>query len=320
MPKPNERSRLQLAKLLSQHLSSFGKCFQGVILCPACIKPLDIKDDFKSLTAGHIIPDSAGGTEWTLLCNSCNSKFGHMQDNWFSEYLCVLKNSEGTFFHAKTKSKYITVNGVTISGMIDVSEIDGAVEVFLPINLNPPGKVDSIPRSDTLTVQFSPELVKHVNEIQIGYITAAYLTWFNKAGYNWAMQSNQESVRKQISECNYELNGAKVIDLQSDKLHEPTIGVIIESGYVYPCCLMYDKIVIFPPPSLSNAPSLQDISFNDTYSIHLLDLQIMSLPYSVNFDDGIVMMPDMLRKDPPIPQHMLYINTNKKDEWLTLRE
>lgn len=317
---PSKKARFQLAQSLSQHLSGFGECFHEQFLCPVCMTALHLKDDSDSYTAAHIVPESAGGKDWTLLCKSCNSGFGKLQDKWFGEYLCVLKNPEGTFFHEKSKSKYITVNGVTVSGMIGVSEADGAVEVILPINRNPPGKVEALPRGETLTVQFTPELVKHINEIQIGYITAAYLTWFKEIGYNWVMQSSQELVREQITECNYALGGAKVVELQGDKLHEPAIGVIVKSGYVYPCCLMYDRAVIFPPPNGSKAPSLQTTSFSDTYDVHLLELRIMNVPYSVNFDDGLAVLPDMLRKDPPIPEYLLYVyaSADREARWLTL--
>ncbi len=320
MAVPNKRARLQLAETLSQHLTGFGPSFHEQLLCPVCMTELHLKDDSDSYTVGHIIPESAGGKDWTILCKSCNSGFGNRQDKWFGEYLSVLNNPEGTFFHAKSKSKYITVNGVTVSGMIRVSEVDGAVEVILPTNRNPPGSVEALPRDKTLTVQFAPELLKHINEIQIGYITAAYLTWFKEIGYNWVMQSSQELVRNQIIKCDYELGGAKVVELQCDKLYQPAIGVIIESGYVYPCCLMYDKVVIFPPPNGSNAPSLQATSFNDTYDIHLLELRIMNVPYSVNFDGGVAVLPDMLRKDLSIPESLLYVysSTDREAEWLTL--
>lgn len=221
------------------------------------MKPFHVEQDSDCYTAGHIIPEAAGGKEWTILCRVCNSRFGERQDNWFGEYLCVLQNTEGSFFHAKSKSKYITVNGVTVSGRVSVSEEDGAIEIFTPIYRNPPGKVESIPHVEKLEVQFTPEITKHINEVQVGYITAAYLTWFNLVGYSWAMQSSLEPVRKQIRECDYALDGAKVVDLMPERIFEPDIGVVAESGHVYPCCLMYDRVVIFPAPN--GAPSLKNV-------------------------------------------------------------
>jgi len=271
-------------------------------------------------TVGHIVPESADGKDWTLLCKTCNSEFGRKQDKWFGEYLCVLNNPQGTFIDVKTKSKYITVNGVKVSGLIGVSEDDAAIEVFLPTNRNSPGKVKSLPLGKTVEIKFATELVKHINEIQVGYITAAYLTWFNEIGYNWIMQSSQELVRKQILECNHMLDGAKAIDIEGEELREPEIGVILESGYAYPCCLMYDRVVIFPAPNGSTAPSPQITSFSGAHDIHLLSLEIMNVPYSVRFEGGIVVLPDMIRKDPHIPEYLLqvYAETDKEAEWLTL--
>lgn len=316
----SKKARQALAKYLSQHLSSFGDGLDGYLLCPTCMRNLHADDDVDKYTAGHIVPESAGGKEWTILCKTCNSDFGKLQDKWFGEYLCVLKNPEGTFFHAKTKSKYLTVNGIDVSGRIAISEKDGVIEVFLPINRNPPGKVESIPSGGELNMQFTPEITKHVNEVQVGYITAAYLKWFKIIGYNWIMQSSLEIVRKQILDCNYSLDGAKVVYLEGDKLHNPDIGVILESGHVYPCCLMFDRVVIFPSPNGSEAPSPQSISFSATKDVHFLNLEIMSLPYSVNFDGSIAVLPDMLRTVPPVPEHMLYIQADGAGDaqWLRL--
>lgn len=319
---PSKKARQELAKYLSQHLSSFGEGFDEHLLCPTCMTKLHAEKDVDKYTVGHIVPESTGGKEWTVLCKTCNSDFGKLQDKWFGEYLCVLKNPEGTFFHAKTKSKYLTVNGVQVSGQVGVSKKDGAVEVFLPINRNPPGKVASVPLGEELSVEFTPEVTKHINEVQIGYITAAYLMWFKAIGYNWIMQSSLEIVRKQIRGCNYSLDGAKVVDLDGDKLHEPDIGVIVESGYVYPCCLMFDRAVIFPAPKVSKAPSPKRITFSVYNDVHFLTLEIINLPYSVSFDGSIAVWPDMLRKKPTVPKYMLYVNAggDRDTQWLTLEK
>jgi hypothetical protein len=317
---PSESARRRLAESLSLELFSFGGCFRGQLLCPACMEPLHVEQDSDRYTAGHIIPEAAGGKEWTILCRPCNSRFGEQQDKWFGEYLCVLKNPEGTFFHAKSKSKYITVNGVTVSGKVSVSEKDGAVEVFVPINRNPPGKVESIPQGEKLEVQFTPEIAKHTNEVQVGYITAAYLTWFSLVGYSWAMQFSLESVRKQILECDYALDGAKVVELMSEKMFEPDIGVVIESDHAYPCCIMYDRAVIFPSPN--GAPPPKNIVFSGQRQVHLLDLARMAEPYCVSFAGKMLVLPDMLRKEPPVPEHLLYIfaDSDRESQWLVLEK
>lgn len=317
---PDKKAREKLAKQLSQHLSGFGSEFLGCFLCPICMTPFSFHNESDKLTAAHIIPDSAGGKEWTILCNTCNSKFGKAQDKWFGEYLCILNNPEGTFLHAKSKSKYITINGVKVSGTVSVSSEDGSIEIIVPTNRNPPKKVESISYEPTLEVKFTPEIIKHVNEVQVGYITAAYLMWFKFIGYNWVMQSSLTLVRKQIIECDYMLDGAKIVDLDCDSLHEPDIGVIFSGGYAYPCCLIYDRVVIFPASNGSKAPSPKKVFFENTQEIHFLNLAILDKPYAVNFDGCIMVLPDMLRNGLAIPKYMLciYADADKKIDWLIL--
>ncbi len=320
--KPNKSSRYKLAKSLCRDLYSFGECFLDHILCPVCMTKIHTEHEKEKYTAGHITPESAGGNEWTILCKKCNSKFGERQDKWFSEYLRILKKPEETFIHAKSKSKYITINGVKVSGDIRVSEKDGSIDVITYKDRNPPGKIESIIFGSELVVSFTPELVKHVNEIQIGYITAAYLKWFKAIGYNWIMQSSLDCVRKQILECNYDIDGAKVIEIQSNEILNPDIGVIFESNHAYPCCLMYDRLVIFPAPYISKTPTPKSITFSPENQINLINLSIMSDSYSVNYEGRILIFPDMLKKKTSFPKNMLYVPQDPKKEvqWLTLQQ
>jgi hypothetical protein len=317
--KSTKESRLKLAKYLNEHLCSFGDHFNDVIICPTCLSRLDLNRDQDKFSAGHIIPEAAGGDEWTFLCNTCNSEFGRKQDKWFGEYLHILNNPKGTFLNAKTKGKYISVNGQTVRGDINISR-DGSIEIFLPIDRNPPGKVKSIKMDTTLVVSFKPELIDHENEIEVGYITAAYLTWFHEIGYNWIFQSSLDVVRRQIVECNRNLDGAKIIDLDTHKLEIQGIGIINQSGFTYPCCIVIDKIVVFPAPSTTNAPTPKKISFDSPCNIDFLKLAIMNLPYITLYDGGQVVVPDQLTKSIPIPNLALYIysDNGKKPEWLTI--
>lgn len=310
---PNQEARLKAATWLSHHLTGFDGDLNGIFVCPTCMKKLSINNEISEISAGHIIPESAGGKTWTLVCKKCNSDFGRNQDKWFGEYLNILLNPRGIPAHAKTKSKYITVNGVTVAGLVRVSDQDGAIEVFTFKNLNPPGKVDSIPHGDTLTVEFTPEFIKHENEILVGYITSAYLLWFHSIGYNWVYQTTLEPVRKQIRSCQYNIGGAVVGEISGDDLHDPTIGVINVAGHAYACCVIYDRIVVFPPATGSKAPPFLEVYKESDLDAYSLNLQILNKPYSVNFDGGIFIFPDNLKKNPPIPDHMLFIPSDIKE-------
>ena len=86
--------------------------------------------------------------------------------------------------------------------------------------------------------------------------------------------------------------------------------------------MIYDRVVIFPAPNGSKAPSPKNILFNNTKELHLLMLKILNKPYSVSIDNMIAVLPDMLRKNPPIPEHMLNISTRAEEamQWLELEK
>ncbi len=319
--KSTKSSRLKLAIFLNQHLRSFGTAYENVVICPTCLSELNLSQDERCFTAGHILPEAAGGKEWTFLCRKCNSRFGENQDKWFGEYLDILCNPTGTILHAKTKRKYINVNGENIRAEISISEPDKGIDIFLPINLNPPGKVQNIVLGSRPQFSVKIPLIEHENEVEIGYVTAAYLYWFQEIGYNWIFQSSLDVVRKQILECDRQLDGAKVIDLNTDKLDIQGIGVIKENNVVYPCCVVVDKLVIFPAPSTIAAPTPKNTTFSSLGEIKFLTLKIMESPYLVFYDGGPVVVPDMLIKHPPIPELLLYIHPDqdKEPQWLTLQ-
>ncbi|NTU95745.1 MAG: HNH endonuclease [Bacteroidales bacterium] len=317
--KSSKKSRSDLANYLSAHLNSFGEKYEDIVVCPTCLGEFSVKADQEKFSAGHILPEVAGGQEWTFLCRSCNSRFGEKQDKWFGEYLHILNIPTGTFLDAKTKNKYISVNGEVVRGDISVRD-DGSAEVFVPIDRNPPGKVKSIPKGPKLELSFKPVLIDHENEIEIGYITAAYLTWFHEIGYNWVFQSSLDVVRKQILECDRSLNGAKVIDLDFDKSPIEGVGAILQSDTLYPCCVVVDKLVIFPPPNKGKAP--KEIKFVSPCSINFLKLAVMGEPYITLYDGYQVVVPNRLLKNPPIPKYLLNIKSgdNADPEWHSIVE
>lgn len=316
--KPSNESRSKLVNDLSEHLLSFGSIYEGKVVCPTCLNKFNLKDEQDKFSAAHILPEAAGGQEWTFLCRSCNSRFGEKQDKWFGEYLHILSNPKATLLDAKTKSRYISVNGEKVSGNISVKNND-SIEVILPTNRNPPGKIKSIQYGEKLEISFKPMLIDHENEIKIGYITAAYLIWFHEIGYNWVFQSSLDIVRKQILECDSSLNGAKLIDLNLDKSPVVGIGVVFQSGTLYPCCVVVDKLVIFPSPIQGKTP--KDVKFKFPCDIKFLTLAILSEPYITSYDDHQVVVPDRLMKNPPIPQFLLNIRSKEgvEPEWFSIK-
>ncbi|MCG9735712.1 HNH endonuclease [Pseudoalteromonas shioyasakiensis] len=307
--KSTKNSRLKLAKYLNEHLCSFGDGFENKVICPTCVKEFDLNSGQRSFTAGHILPEASGGSEWTFLCKDCNSQFGEKQDKWLGEYLNILNKPTGMLLDAKTKSRYISINDKTVNGSISVSDVDGGIDIVLPINRNPPGKVESMKFGENLEINFEIPLTLHENEIAVGYITAAYLMWFNEIGYNWVFQSSLDNVRKQILNCDRDIDGAKVIDLPTDKMEMQGVGVIINSGTLYPCCVVVDKFVIFPTPPTVSSPTPKNVKFESPCNIEFLNLAVLNFPYLTLFDEYHVVVPNRLKKCPPIPDKLFNIHS-----------
>jgi len=269
------------------------------------------------------LPEAAGGKKWTLLCKQCNSSFGKSQDKWFGEYLNVLLDEKASFLDAKTKSKYIEVNGEKIAGTITVPK-QGPIEVFMLIDHNPPGKVESIHLGPEVTIKFVPELVRHEMEISVGYLTAAYLMWFEALGYNWVYQSGLDVVREQILNPQKKIwKDFALIALDHHELVEPEIGILIWKGNAYAASIIYDPVVIFPPPIGTKTPKFTRKPGDQKQTALIkVDLCVLSDPYIVSYEDNIIVLPNMIRKDNSIPKYLLRIpaDINQEPQWLTLME
>lgn len=320
---PTAEQRYQLAKALSAHLVNLAPELDGKFQCPTCMRAFNIHPSSTDITAAHILPEAAGGKKWTLLCEKCNKNFGKSQDKWFGEYLNVLLNEKASFLDVKTKSKYIEVNGEKVSGRIFVSN-DDTINIILPTNHNPPGKVDSLCLGPEVEIKFVPELVKHELEISLGYLTAAYLMWFDALGYNWIYQSGLDVVREQILNPNEKTwKDFVLIELNQDELVEPGIAIVPWRGGAYAASVIYDRIVIFPPPEGMNMPKFKR-ERGDKKQVDLVrvDFRVLSDPYILSYEDMVIVLPNMIRKDDPIPKHMLRIpaDTKEKAQWLFLIE
>jgi HNH endonuclease len=158
--KPTAKKRYQVAKGLSEQLMGLAPELAGKFQCPTCMGVFNIHFASTDITAAHILPEASGGNRWTLLCRECNSGFGKFQDKWLGEYLNLLLNDGASFLDAKTKSKYIEVNGEKVSGRISVSR-EGLINILLPTNYGssdfPMGNLSRI-QIKTATVEINGDL------------------------------------------------------------------------------------------------------------------------------------------------------------------
>lgn len=321
--KKRRNSKLKKRKLLDvygQQLGVFDSDLAGLFQCPTCRKIVDPRKNIGQISLAHIVPDSAGGEDVTLLCTACNSFFGRHQDLWFGEYVSVIQDPIGTFIDVKRKSKYIDINGTKVVGKV-WRKPDGTVCVFTPIDLNPPGLVESLNIGSELNVSFRPEILGHENEISVGYLTCAYLKWFKAIGYNWVFQSSLENFRKQILSPKHRIiEDEYLFELGGDDLHEPAIVLIPWGGRIYPGCVVFDRLVVFPQPFGGRDPIPFVRRRGDPSEIRMVTvvLDIVDRPYGVIYGDQPVVVPDLLQSDGGLPDFFLHlpVNEERPAEWL----
>ncbi|MDM3870743.1 HNH endonuclease [Porticoccus sp. W117] len=293
------KKRMKIAHKLARDLSKFDRKYKNIFICPTCLKTIEL--NAKKITDAHIVPDSVGGKELTLLCRPCNSKFGSNQDKWFGEYLDFLFKDEveKNLFSTKTQPKYIEINGVRVRADVEQST-DSNIQVLMYEDRNPPGVIDSINYSDSLTMSFEVPLLKNEHHVKVGYLTAAYLAWFKQLGYSWAFQSHLDIIRKQILNPNEEIMPACFLaNFPENKKIEPRVGVgIIEYlGASYPCCFVVDRLVLFP--SYSHKSLYEDIEGEEGkqikakfYGVNISKAHEHVAPMAVIHGGKLVIFPD----------------------------
>ncbi len=239
------KQRIEIALKLSEDLSKFDGNLKGKFMCPVCGDTFEATDE-ANITDAHIIPEAAGGKELTLLCRSCNSTFGANQDRWFGEYLNISLSKDKTILSAKTKSKYLQLNGEKVRGEIKEMD-DGDIHVYLYENHNPPGKLEALKLGPSMNMSFKIPLSEKTKHIEIGYLTAAYLLWFKQMGYSWALQSHLNQIKEQIKNPNSTvLDMIYMIDISEHSVVKPWIGVLDVGEKAFPCAAIFDNLVVFP--------------------------------------------------------------------------
>jgi len=315
------KTRIKIAQKLADDLSKFDGSMKGKFMCPVCTALYDCNDE-TNITDGHIIPDAVGGKDLTLLCKSCNSRFGASQDKWFGEYLDILLK-EKTFLSAKTKSKYLTIDGTKVRG--DVKESDGGgIDVFLHIDRNPPGLIESISFGTSTDISVEIPLAKNQKQIEVGYLTAAYLMWFKQLGYSWVFQSHLDTVRRQIqSPLKSVIEGSFLIDIAEQKITKPWIGVLDLGERSYPCAAIYDQLVIFPTISdkdvfASIRERIKSAGAARFYSLNISSAHDHVGPMGVIYKTSNLVFPDQFVSGKIKPSKVLFFPDSKQSPvWLS---
>ena len=93
-----------------------------------------------------------------------------------------------------------------------------------------------------------PPILDNLDSVSLGFLTAAYLLWFRRYGYSWALQSHLDIVRVQIMSDTLNVlprgfSGASV-DLKAE---HPLLGFGTINGIFALMTLIANRVVLFPP-------------------------------------------------------------------------
>jgi hypothetical protein len=145
-----------------------------------------------------------------------------------------------------------------------------------------------------------PPVLKNLELVRLGFMTAAYLLWFRNFGYSFALQAYLDRTRAQI------LSGAlterSVFPAKQQQM-EPVLGLGSLGGNVVLFAAIANYVVLLPPAddpeTLSRLPqSVEGIecrmtSIRDRRAAHPSDG-----PVCIAYGHRLVVAPDMLMRTP----------------------
>jgi hypothetical protein len=248
-----QKRKHRIAKYLARQLSNFYPEYRDQFLCPACLTALHV-DDSRNFTEAHIVPEAAGGRLTTVLCRSCNSRFGAHQDKWMGELLHVQKSDEPWFMAAKTKRDYFEIDGVRVRGRYGLRGDNQLEFVIREDHLSPAEKASfaqwherATPDGQWTITLPAPPVFDHLELANIGFLTSGYLLWFCTFGYSWALQEHLDGVRKQIQEQTFgTLPSVAVVEMKGI-YRESFLGFGTLASELVLLAGVGSKLSLFPP-------------------------------------------------------------------------
>lgn len=305
---------------ISQELARFDINLLGSFRCPACLRDLPIenfgsKDGDNAINEEHIIPASVGGRQTTFLCKRCNSTFGHKQTKWLAEWIELNKDGAPFLIDPKKQKARMSANGRKLNGSMRLRE-DGALEFYTDRKRSNPVDFDahwSEPKPSEIKIEFSMPVFANEESLRVGYLTAAYGLWFKNFGYSFILQSNLDTVRRQILDPDKNTIGWNfLIEIPAREIAEPRIGLMRFDEDYFPIAVIYDHIVLLPsaqklyPPSMSAEKiSKKLISLGEEIAPRF---QHRCVGPAVMICDGqVIIRPDMFA-NPTIPPQFIRVD------------
>ncbi len=236
-------------KYMSSTLEAFDAKYKDMFLCPTCMETTHLQNS-KHITRAHILPRAARGNLTTWLCSKCNSKFGQGGDRWLGEYLHYLQ-THSLLDTGVSKGK-IEIEGMPLHG--SVQRTTEGIDILISLNRNSPERInrmnEEFSRLKTRrTVSIGIPLLSKERELNLGFVTAAYLYGFSLFGYSWVLQHHFAALRKYIlMKENITALPVHISKVQNDPDPSPIWFGIAEIDHDYiPCVRIMKTIVCFPP-------------------------------------------------------------------------
>ena len=175
-----KKIRNRLISKYSTTATKFDSKYDGQFICPTCLTSVP-KSNTGEITSAHIIPKAAKGTKESLLCKTCNNKFGANQDRWFGEHLKIIENKDN-FFSLPQKGRII-INDIEMGGEVRLDK-DNSFSIRVYSNRSSPNSIEKFNEISNKSLikkaSISLPILNKTGEIDIGYLTSAYLTMFDK--------------------------------------------------------------------------------------------------------------------------------------------
>ena len=271
-------------------------------MCPTCLRAISL-DDISKISEAHIVPQVAGGNQKTFICCDCNSTFGTKQDKWFGDLLRIANAKHPSVLATWIKDGYFEIDNIKLNGCWEKDQ-NGNFEFNVNVDQNPPETISLLMKKFSanvpkIQVSIPLPILKNQSLINIGFLTAGYLMWFNTLGYSWVFQSHLDQVREQILKPDKVIIESKYVLSSKELDWAPWFGTVpIDTDYV-PVFGIKNFIVTFPPRN--NRDFYQQFKSGNR-SLDSSDIKRFSIPSKILtvppamlvYDKRVLVAPDII--------------------------
>ena len=316
-----KQTKEQLLQRRTDNLAALIPELRGYFKCPTCLIDIPLNEHHR-ISIAHIIPEAAGGTLRTFLCRDCNSIFGGKQDKWFGEAL-RMENEDCTFADL-SKDGFFWIDDLKVNGTWWFK--DKKLNFFIDTRYNSPEvnrfiqeKKYGKPSQISVPVPF----LRNRRYIDIGFLTMAYLMWFEILGYSWVLQKHLEPIRRQILKADDDILDRKFTAyVKNGGRMELWLGVVA-LGSELALVMGFEKMLVLLPPyhspdlyaKLEDDFSRYDLNVNNFRPFRFPTLMPVA-PLVMVYEERALVVPDQIVKAPGGPVVIRFTQNSMQPDFL----